>query len=284
MLEQKRAEAQEIAELVTLSEMRLGSMLSELPKATKGTGSNQYVKKDAEIDSGDDFSKPKSEVLSEIGIEQKTAERFQRMAEHEEVVMAAIAEAREQDEIVTRSAVLKKIDEAEHKPHVVNNSGLNEWYTPSEIIEAAREVFHGFIDIDPASSDMANEVVKAEVYYTAETDGLAHHWYGNVWLNPPYSSDLVEKFIHKLSDDEKHIDSAIVLVNNATETAWFSELISMASAVCFPRSRIKYYTPSGKTGSPLQGQAIVYIGDEPSRFREVFSRFGWGCSPDGIYK
>jgi len=49
------------------------------------------------------------------------------------------------------------------------------------------------------------------------------------------------------------IKQAIVLVNNATETAWFSVLISIATAVLFPVRRIKFYTPGGGQGSPLQG-------------------------------
>lgn len=40
------------------------------------------------------------------------------------------------------------------------DSGDYEYYTPIEIIEAAREVM-GFISLDPASSSMANEKIGA---------------------------------------------------------------------------------------------------------------------------
>ena len=162
------------------------------------------------------------------------------------------------------------------KPHVSFNSGNNEWYTPSEIIEAARLAM-GSIDLDPASSEVAQKTVKAKVYYTVETNGLDKAWTGDVWMNPPYASDLIGLFVRKLADEYGNYKQAVVLVNNATETEWFNELISIASAVCFPKGRVKFYMPDGKTGAPLQGQAVVYIGEEWEDFIGAFSDIGWGA-------
>lgn len=58
-------------------------MLKEIPTAPGRRTDIQPVRTDA------DRLKPKSEVLSEIGIRQDTAERFQKMAEHEEIVLEA---------------------------------------------------------------------------------------------------------------------------------------------------------------------------------------------------
>lgn len=106
-----------------------------------------------------------------------------------------------------------------NKPHVANNSGSNEWYTPAPIIEAARDVM-GSIDLDPASCELANQTVKAVKYYSVETNGLRHEWYGNVWLNPPYIRELCGAFVDKLVLDYRtqRITNACLLTNNATDT------------------------------------------------------------------
>ena len=166
----------------------------------------------------------------------------------------------------------------EPKPHVSYNSGNNEWYTPPKYIDAASEVM-GAIDLDPASSHKANETVGAIKYYTAEDDGLKQEWAGRVFMNPPYATELITKFCEKMARqyaDGKVIE-AIILVNNATETNWFNTLIEHASAVVFPRSRIRFLVPEGKPGAPLQGQAIIYLGCNACSFLHVFRRFGWGA-------
>jgi ParB family chromosome partitioning protein len=179
---------------------------------------------------------------------------------------------------ISKAEPEKQMDLVATKPHVANNSGNNEWYTPEQFITAARAVM-GSIDLDPASSALANETVKATTYYTAEDDGLSQEWQGNVWMNPPYSTDMIGRFVDKLVDSVEagSVTQAIVLVNNATETAWFGKIVSMASAVVFPSSRIKYLRPDGAKGSPLQGQAVLYIGRRSDIFLEAFGGCGWGA-------
>lgn len=159
--------------------------------------------------------------------------------------------------------------------HVSNNSGENEWYTPPEFIEAARKTM-GSIDLDPASSKIANKIVKAKKFYTVEDDGLRQEWEGNVWMNPPYSSPEIKQFSRKVTTTfaDTIIAQAIILVNNATETQWFQEMLAETSAVCFPSSRIKFLDKQGSPGAPLQGQAILYMGVRVSDFIDNFKQFG----------
>ncbi len=153
------------------------------------------------------------------------------------------------------------------KPHVANNSGNHEWYTPPEFINAANRVM-GQIDLDPASSKAANKTVKAKKFYTVEQDGLTKKWAGTVWMNPPYAHPLIAKFTSKLAESLRSGDvtHAIAMVSNGTETEWWQDLARVSTSLCFPKTRVKFLGPAGKAiGSPLQGNS-VYFGDEPSVF------------------
>lgn len=160
------------------------------------------------------------------------------------------------------------------KSRINQNSGNNEWYTPRYIIEAARETM-GSIDLDPASSVIANQTVQAKHFYTKEDDGLKQPWYGNVWLNPPYSRTLIPQFSLAVINKRQDYNQAIVLVNNATETIWCQNLLGACTACCFFDSRIKFLCVNGKTGgSSMQGQIVLYFGINHQKFVENFSPYG----------
>jgi len=212
-----------------------------------------------------------SPSLEDLGIKKDQSSRWQREAAvsedtFEEYLASCQSERRE----VTQAGLLKIATGA----HVSANSGDNEWYTPRDYIAAALQVLHE-IHLDPASNPLANEIVQAETFYTAEDDGLSKDWEGNVWMNPPYESGLISQFIEKLCDEYAggSVTRAIVLVNNATETKWFQSLAEQASAICFPKGRVKFWHPR-KEAVPLQGQAVVFLGGEISDFVDAFSQFG----------
>jgi ParB family chromosome partitioning protein len=135
----------------------------------------------------------------------------------------------------------------------------------------------GDIDTDPASSQAANQTVQAQTYYTAEMNGLHQPWTGNVWMNPPYSQPLINEFCETLAlkFQRNEFEQAIVLANNATETAWFQTLLNNAEAICLPKSRIKFLTETGNpANTPIQGQTFFYFGPNKEKFKEIFKKFG----------
>jgi phage N-6-adenine-methyltransferase len=154
-------------------------------------------------------------------------------------------------------------------------SGDEEWFTPQAVVEAVRQVL-GTIDLDPASCTEANAVVKARRFYTIKDDGLRQPWRGRMFVNPPYSVTKISLFIEKLVGhvQDGSVTEAIVVVNSETEVRWFRSLSSVATGVCFPTGRIKFWKPGRKTGTSPLGQAIVYVGRRPKKFGRAFGRFG----------
>ena len=109
-----------------------------------------------------------------------------------------------------------------------------------------------WLRFDRASSEIANRTVQAHRYFTAENDGLAQEWpLGRIWMNPPYAQPIIGQFAEKMAQEVQRGFSAIVLVNNATETAWFQTMATEASAICFPKGRIRFVDPKASPPAPL---------------------------------
>ena len=173
-------------------------------------------------------------------------------------------------------ALLEGDADGERKWFGAIGSGNDEWHTPAPYIARVQAVL-GTIDLDPASNDIAQRTVKAERYFTKADDGLAHEWHARtVFLNPPYSRNLMPAFVSKLVAEFKaaRVESAILLTNNYTDTAWFHEAFSVCSAICFTRGRIRFESPEQEGAAPTQGQAFFYFGDDIDAFIAAFEPIG----------
>jgi len=255
------------AEIKIRAERKAGELLLNLERDNSFKG-NQSVK----FHDGKSPSEYR-EVLDSEEIPNTTAHRWQQAAQiPEKAFEQHVAQVKDAGLELTTSGLLKSAK----SPHVSQNTGESEWYTPFEYIACAHSVM-GRIDLDPASSELANKTVRASKIYTAKNDGLSKVWGGKVWMNPPYSAELVRQFVSKFAKhvNNKDISEGMVLVNNATETQWFNELVSVSNAVLFPAGRVKFLDPSGKPGAPLQGQALTYSGKNLEKFIDEFGGFGW---------
>lgn len=155
----------------------------------------------------------------------------------------------------------------------ITESGNNEWYTPMEYVDSARIVM-GAIDLDPASNDFAQANIKAKTYYTASNCGLSKDWEGRVWLNPPYSRKLLNKFVDKLINEEG-VSEYICLVNSSTDTKWCHSLMNNAELMCLTKGRISFLNQQGlKVKGNSRGQIFFYKGNNGKTFEEEFGKYG----------
>ena len=153
------------------------------------------------------------------------------------------------------------------------NGGDNEWYTRPKYVEAARQVLGG-IDLDPASNATAQKVVRATKYYSLterNEDGLELPWAGRVWLNPPYSRGLIDKFAAKLLHEygAGRVTAAIMLVDGySANTVWFKDFWSYP--IYAVRGRV-FYKPGGEeTEAPMVWPYFVYLGRDFDSFVDTF--------------
>ncbi len=220
-------------------------------------------------------------TLKDCGIERMQSARAQKLADiPAKQIEQYVARQSEAEDEISKAGLLRfatGTEKAGLAAHVSANTGVPEWYTPPVYLEAARAVL-GKLDLDPASSQTAQRSVRATQFYSLADDGLSKRWKGSVWLNPPYTGGIVDKFVEKLCEHFLcgDVKAAILLTNNATETAWYQPAAQVAACVCFPKGRIRFIDEHGEPGgAPLQGQSFLYFGREKAKFCGEFSEFGF---------
>ncbi len=159
------------------------------------------------------------------------------------------------------------------------------WFTPPEYLSSVRTVM-GAIDLDPFTSERANEIVGAQWIFTAENSAFENDWKVaqrlRVFMNPPYSAGLCGRAVHRFIDqyETKSFSEGIVLVNNATDTRWFGALVVRCNAICFTNHRISFWNADRKNVSGnTRGQAFFYFGRRLAKFKRAFKKHGFVLLP-----
>ena len=180
--EQKLKEAQAISEAVLDAEVRIGELMKGLPKCSGGDRKSEKIKNDTAVDF--ERKAKKAEVIKDAGFTPKQAERFQQLASHPEIVEQAKAEARENDDIVSRSSVLKKIKQKKKATQIEQ--------AKADI--ASQKTF----------GDMAILYLGDGIGYTPDTP------YDLLLTDPPYSTNIkdIDSFAQSwLSNALEHVKS-----------------------------------------------------------------------------
>ena len=158
----------------------------------------------------------------------------------------------------------------------------DDWYTPRFILDAARNCVGGQFDLDPASSHLANEKVKAKKIFTRQDDGLNQVWnpevYKTVWLNPPYSRGNILNFVLKFLGELANA-KGVMLCRLDASTRWFKLMIESKyiTCVCLPNEKLMFqriYPRTTKAGNK-EGNILFFRNIKPEKVKKFFNEIGY---------
>lgn len=151
----------------------------------------------------------------------------------------------------------------------------NEYATPPEIWRPLARAVDGF-DTDPASGAESTPI--AETRYTAEDDGLAQAWEGDVFLNPPWSSNgdgsAKHTWLKKARNEANRegVGAVVVLLPCDTSAHWFHDHVLAGEAVCLVGpGRIPF---EGESRNPSFELVITAFGDVDDDLVDALDEMG----------
>lgn len=162
------------------------------------------------------------------------------------------------------------------KSHQLINqtSGKTEYFTPLPIVEAARLTM-GSIDLDPASSARSNERVRATHTFDIEMDGLEQEWFGNIWLNWPFTRTGNPLWSNKLLMEFRsgRVYQVCCITYACTSETWFRPLMDFPQCFLYPRTN--YVLPDGSTlRGVTKGSVVTYLGRNHLQFIKSYESLG----------
>jgi phage N-6-adenine-methyltransferase len=163
-------------------------------------------------------------------------------------------------------------------PTLQGLSDRDVWETPEWVYSGIADHIGGF-DCDPCPG-RGTTIGTWNWWLSLGIDGLSAPWFGDVWVNPPFShkSEWIQQVItHHNSNDD--VDRIFLLTPDSTDVkSWFhGKIVEHATYIWFSKGRVKFINPDTHepAGSPSFGTAISVFGEIPASLCEWFHANGW---------
>jgi hypothetical protein len=133
--------------------------------------------------------------------------------------------------------------------HQSARSTTTTWLTPPHIISALGGA--DSFDLDPCAYP---GWPTAQEGYSLPSNGLAARWFGRVWLNPPYSTGEIDRWMRRLADHGR----GTALIFARTETEIFHRHVwERAFGMLFLEGRLHFHYPDGRRAKANAGAPSV---------------------------
>lgn len=171
--EQKQEELRMVNELVLDAKVRMGELTMLLPKASGGDHGNQYVP--AKNISGNNFGKPKKQVVGELGFSTDQVAKMERLAKNKDLVEQEKVKAREEGRMPLQSNVLEQIKRDTPNKHY-NGGGSKEYREQRDEIANIVVELYDETPVEFTVSDLVDEIiVNAKNYIRLLKNQISDH-------------------------------------------------------------------------------------------------------------
>jgi len=180
---------------------------------------------------------------------------------------------------------------------VYHQSGSDEHATPQALFDKLHEEFHFDLDVcatapyEVPNPDVPDSPVepytllhpgnaKCPVYFTKDDDGLKQHWFGRVWMNPPYTHGQIAVWIQKLLKEliAGRIDLGVALTAARPDTAWFQVVASYAAEIRFLKGRLTF--EGQPNAAPFPSAILIF---DPTRTAQSVRFWDWQTGTAPVY-
>ena len=133
------------------------------------------------------------------------------------------------------------------------------WGTPNELFNELDSEFD--FTLDPCADDNRS-LKEGMMNITHRSNGLMSDWFGNVFVNPPYSGKNIELWVRKADIESINCNIIVMLIpTTKTGTKWFKELIlDKGVEIRFLTGRINFIPLAGQNNNsnPLYSMLLIW--------------------------